>query len=74
MGLKAFVPLYVMPSDYKEGIIVTKLPDGRNLKLRIRKEDADHVKKLADTDCVFILKKPKEIYQVFEKHFKLEET
>ncbi len=74
MGLKAFVPLYIMPSDYKEGIIVTKLPDGRNLKLRIRKEDADHVKKLADVDCVFILEKPKEIYQVFEKHFKLEET
>jgi len=70
MGLKAFVPLYIMPSDYKEGIIVTELPNGRDLKLRIRKEDVEHVKKLAGMDDVFILEKIEEIYQVFKKHFK----
>jgi len=70
MGLKAFVPLYIMPSDYKEGIIVTKLPNGRDLKLRIRKEDGEHVKKLAGMDDVFILEKIEEIYHVFKKHFK----
>lgn len=69
MGLKAFVPLYIMPSDYKEGIIVTKLPNGRDLKLKIRKEDVEHVKKLAGMDDVSILEKPKEIHQVFKKHF-----
>lgn len=74
MGLKAFVPLYMMPSDYKEGIIVTKLPNGRDLKLKIRKEDVEHVKKLAGMDDVFILEKPEEIYQVFKKHFKPEEA
>jgi len=72
MGLKAFVPAYIMPSDYREGIIVTKLPNGRDLKLKIRKEDVEHVKKLADMDDVFILEKPEEIYQVFKKHFKPE--
>ncbi|MCK4482272.1 archaeoflavoprotein AfpA [Candidatus Bathyarchaeota archaeon] len=70
MGLKAFVPLYIMPSDYKEGLIVTKLPNGRDLKLRIRKEDVEHVKRLAGMDDVFILEKIEEIYQVFKKHFK----
>ena len=70
MGLKAFVPLYIMPSDYKEGIIVTKLPNGRDLKLRIRKEDVEHVKKLAGMDDVSILEKIEEIYQVFKNHFK----
>ena len=70
MGLKAFVPLYIMPSDYKEGIIVTELPNGRDLKLRIRKEDVEHVKKLAGMDDVSILEKIEEIYQVFKKHFK----
>ena len=70
MGLKAFVPLYIMPSDYKEGIIVTKLPNGRDLKLKIRKEDVEHVKKLAGMDDVSILEKPKEIHQVFKKHFR----
>ncbi|UCE17024.1 MAG: archaeoflavoprotein AfpA [Candidatus Bathyarchaeota archaeon] len=74
MGLKAFVPAYIMPSDYREGIIVTKLPNGRDLKLKIRKEDVEHVKKLADMDDVFILEKPEEIYQVFKKHFKPEEA
>jgi len=74
MGLKAFVPAYIMPSDYREGIIVTKLPNGRDLKLKIRKEDVEHVKKLADMDDVFILEKPEEIYQVFQKHFKTKEA
>lgn len=70
MGLKAFVPVYIMPSDYKEGIIVTKLPNGRDLRLRIRKEDVEHVKKLAGMDDVLILEKPEEIHRIFEKHFK----
>jgi len=74
MGLKAFVPVYIMPSDYEEGIVVTKLPNGRDMKLRIRKEDVEHVKKLAGMDDVFILEKPEENYQVFKKHFKPEET
>jgi len=69
MALKAFVPVYIMPSDYKEGLVVTKLPDGRDLKLRIRKEDVEHAKKLADMDHVSLLEKPEDIYQVFKKHF-----
>ncbi len=69
MSLKGFVPVYIMPSDYQEGVIVTKLPNGRDLKLRIRKEDVEHVKKLAGMDDVFILEQPAEIHQVFKKHF-----
>ncbi len=69
MSLKGFVPVYIMPSDYEEGVIVTKLPNGRDLKLRIRKEDVMHVKKLAGMDDVFILEQPEEIHQVFKKHF-----
>jgi len=70
MALKAFVPVYIMPSDYKEGVVVTKLPDGRDLKLRVRKEDVEHVKKLTSMDGVFILEKPEDIFDVFKKHFK----
>ncbi|RLI79844.1 archaeoflavoprotein AfpA [Archaeoglobales archaeon] len=69
MALKTFVPVYIMPSDYEEGIVLTKLPDGKDLKLRIRKEDVEHVKKLAEMDDVYILEKPEDIYKVFEKHF-----
>ncbi len=74
MGLKAFVSLYIMPSDYEEGIIVTKLPNGRDMELRIRKEDVEYVKKLADMDHVYVLEKPEEIHQVFKKHFNPEEA
>ena len=71
MALKALVPVYIQPSDYKEGLVVTKLPDGRDLKLRTRKEDVEHVKKLAGVDHVSLLEKPEDIYQVFKKHFNL---
>ncbi|MCS7143677.1 MAG: archaeoflavoprotein AfpA [Archaeoglobaceae archaeon] len=70
MALKAFVPVYIMPSDYREGVVETELPDGRKMKLRIRKEDVEHVERLRKMDGVFILEKPEEIFDIFEKHFK----
>ncbi len=69
MALKAFVPVYIMPSDYREGVVTTTLPDGREMKLRIRKEDVEHVRKLAEMDGVTILETPEEIKEVFNKHF-----
>ena len=74
MALKAFVPVYVMPCDYKEGVTVTQLPDGTNMKIRVRKEDAENAKKLSTMDGLFILEKPEEIRHIFQKHFKLEEA
>lgn len=69
MALKAFVPVYIMPSDYKEGIVETELPDGKKLKIRVRKEDVEHVERLSKMDGVFILEKPEDIFGIFEKHF-----
>jgi archaeoflavoprotein AfpA len=69
MALKGFVPVYIMPSDFREGMTTTKLPDGQTLKLRIRREDAENVKKLAAMQDVFMLEKPADINQVFSKHF-----
>jgi len=68
MALKAFVPVYVMPSDYKEGTVVTRLPDGKDLKLRVRKEDAENTRKLSLMENVFVLEKPEDIRNVFKKH------
>ena len=68
MALKAFVPVYVMPSDYKEGTVVTKLPDGKDLKLRVRKEDAENTRKLSLMENVFVLEKPEDIRNVFKNH------
>jgi archaeoflavoprotein AfpA len=69
MGLKASVPLYIMPSDLVEGFVLTRLPNGKDLKLRIRKEDVEHSQKLCRMDNVFVLEKPEDIRGVFKKHF-----
>jgi len=71
MALKGFVPVYVMPCDFREGITTTKLPDGQILKLRVRKEDVENVKKLASMPEVFLLEGPSQIYEVFKKHFNI---
>ncbi len=70
MSLKSFVPVYIVPCDYKEGTAVTQLPDGSEMKIRVRKEDAERTKKLESMDGVFIVEKPEDIHQVFQKRFK----
>ncbi|UCC58619.1 MAG: archaeoflavoprotein AfpA [Candidatus Bathyarchaeum sp.] len=72
MALKSFIPVYILPCDLKEGTAATQLPDGREMKIRVRKEDVENVKKLAAMDGVVILEKTEEIQHVFQKHFKTE--
>lgn len=69
MALKAFVPVYIMPSDYNEGTVVTKLPSGKEMKLRIRKEDVEHVKELQNMDGLNVIENPEEIKRVFRQQF-----
>ena len=69
MSLKAFVPVYVVPTDYKEKIVYTKLPDGKDMKLRIRKEDAEQTRKLEEMEDMSVLSDPREIPAVFKKWF-----
>ncbi len=69
MALKAFVPVYILPSDLEEGITITVLPNGRKMELRVRKEDAENVRKLSEMDGVHVLREVKEIKDVFNKHF-----
>lgn len=69
MSLKAFVPVYIMPVDYEEKIVYTKLPNGEDLKLRIRKEDADNVRRLKLMEDVYVLEDPQKVPAVFKKWF-----
>jgi archaeoflavoprotein AfpA len=70
MAMKAFRPVYVMPCDYKEGVTVTQLPDGGEMKIRVRKEDVENAKKVSAMDGIHVLETPEEIKAVFQKHFK----
>ena len=74
MALKAFVPVYIQPSDYEIGVTITKLPSGRELRLMMRREDVVHVKKLVTMDGVSVLEEPVDIFQVFKNHFKLQQN
>ncbi len=69
MGQKADVPIYLLPSDYEEGVVITKLPNGEDLKITIRKEDVEHVKKLSKMHETYIIKEPKDIKEVSAKYF-----
>ncbi|MDG6222262.1 MAG: archaeoflavoprotein AfpA [Candidatus Bathyarchaeota archaeon] len=70
MALKTFVPVYLLPCDLKEGTTVTQLPDGSEMKLQVRTEEAEQTKKLGEMKGVFILEKPEDIKKVFQDHFK----
>ena len=70
MSLKAFAPVYIAPTDFKEGTIYTKLPNGREMKLRVRKEETAQVKKLEKMDGVSIIKDPLIIQEVFKNWFR----
>ena len=69
MSLKAFVPVYVAPTDYREGTVYTKLPNGKEMKLRVRREEVEQVKKLERMEDVFVLEGPQKIRGVFQKYF-----
>jgi archaeoflavoprotein AfpA len=68
-ALKAYVPVYVMPVDFKEGTVVTVLPNGKELELRVRKEDAENVQKISNMDGITTFEKPEEIRGLFEAVF-----
>lgn len=69
MGLKCGVSVYLMPTDFKVGEIVTLLPGGKKLKLKVRKEDVAHVEKLREMEGLSVIEQPEKIKMVFEKHF-----
>lgn len=69
MSLKAFVPVYIAPTDYKVGTVSTKLPNGKEMKLRVRREEVEQVEKLKRMEDVFVLEGPNQILEVFRKYF-----
>jgi archaeoflavoprotein AfpA len=69
-ALKADVPVYIMPCDFKEGRTTTTLPDGRKLRLRIRKEDAANVGILKTIEGLTVFEKPDEIENIFKNELR----
>ncbi len=70
MGQKTSTPIYIMPTDYREGETVTKLPNGKDLVLNITMDDAKHVENLSNMPNTTVFEHPNEIPSIFEKHSK----
>ena len=66
-AMKADVPVYIFPVDQKVSEVITKLPNGKNLKLRIRKEDVENVEKLRRMQGITVLSRLEEIEDVVKK-------
>jgi archaeoflavoprotein AfpA len=66
-AMKVDVPVYIFPVDQKEGEIITKLPKGGDLKIRIRKEDVENVEKLRRMHGITVLSRLEEIEDVLKK-------
>jgi archaeoflavoprotein AfpA len=65
MSLKAFRHVYILPTDYKESVVTTKLPNGKEMKLRVRKEEADQVRKLEAMDGMHVFESPQKMKEGF---------
>lgn len=70
MGQKSRVPIHIMPVDFKEGITVTKIPNGDDLVLELTSDDIDCVRKISKMKNTHVFETTDEIYDVFEKYFK----
>ena len=57
-AVKGYVPVYVMPVDYREGETTTTLPNGKKMRLRVRKEDAENVAKLGAMEGIHTFEFP----------------
>ncbi|MCW3999668.1 MAG: archaeoflavoprotein AfpA [Candidatus Bathyarchaeota archaeon] len=65
MALKAYVPVWIMPVDYKESVIYTKLPNGKDMKLRVRKEEAAQVRVLEAMEDVHVFESPQKLADAY---------
>jgi flavoprotein len=66
-GVKGFIDVYIMPVDYKAGIVTTVLPSGAELQLRVRKEDAENARRLKKMEGFQVFENPEEIPEIIKK-------
>ena len=69
MATKASVPVYILPCEIGEGVKVTELPNGKQLKLIIRDIDSGHIKKLEKTPGINVLHSIDEIKSIIESYY-----
>jgi len=67
-GVKGFIDVYIMPVDFREGVVETIIPSGKNIKLRVRKEDADNVRRLEKMEGFHVFEFPEAIPEIIKEN------
>ena len=65
-AMKVDVPVYIFPVDQNPGEVVTKLPNGSALKIRIRDVDIKNVEILREMRGITVLKHIEEIEDIIK--------
>jgi archaeoflavoprotein AfpA len=63
-AMKVCVPVCIFPVDQKEGELITRLPNGKDLKIRIRKEDVENVERLRRMQGITVLSRLEDLEDV----------
>jgi len=67
-AMKVNLPVFILPVDQKEGSLVTKLPTGKDLVVRVRKEDVAMVDRLREMEGITVLSSLSEIEDIIKKY------
>lgn len=70
MATKARIPVYVLPCEIGEEETVTKLPNGKELKLKIRDIDSKYIQILEKSEDIQVLKSIEDITRTIESYYK----
>ena len=65
-AMKAEVPVYIFPVDQKVGEVITTLPNGKKMKIRVREEDVRNVETLRKMRGITVLSTLDEIEEVIK--------
>ncbi len=65
-AMKAKIPVYIFPADQKKGEIITDLPGGKKLTLRMRDVDIDAVEKLRTMPYITVIGHPDELRDIIK--------
>ena len=63
-AIKTNLPVYIYPVDQEVGEVTTILPNGKKMKLHVRKEDVKNVETLRNMDGITVLKTLDEVEKV----------
>jgi archaeoflavoprotein AfpA len=69
MSLKAFGTVYLFPTDYRESTVETIVPNGKTIKIQVRKEEADQIRKLEQMEGMHVFDTPEKIRDVFKERY-----